>query len=468
MLARHAASASTRAPRVAPEPRLVACRRASTPARCASGGWSGPRRPPRAAATAPSPPRRGARASARGRTTRGGPSPCTARSPARRCASTRGTSARWRRSGPRAWRSTTRWSMTIQRSASPGAARARSCVGDAARRGPPREHRGAVGGGGCRFVRRVRQRRRRRRRFRRLERARRRRGRGDGSIRRPPRRRGLASRRRLAFGSEFGSASGARPVLGGHADRKRRRHHAPRASRAPLGGRGAGGGHAAHRASARALRIRKRLVSYHAHNERARRDHLVARIAGGAALALVSDAGTPAVSDPGADLVKACADACLSVVPIPGPCAPAAAIVAAGALTEGNEPGFSFIGFLPPKASARRTRWRKFSNAPGSVVAFVPPHKLVATLQDAAAELGEGRACVVCREMTKVRNARREPFFGFFWFFLVFFGDARFTSRRQAVIIPLTKLLLPSVSFRPSPHVEATPGAVTTQITTKV
>ena len=208
---------------------------------------------------------------------------------------------------------------------------------------------------------------------------------------------------------------------------------------------------------------KRRLVSYHAHNERSRRDALVDRVRGGAALALVSDAGTPAVADPGADLAKACADACLSVVPIPGPCAPAAAVVAAGALTKGNEPGFSFIGFLPPKTGARRTRWRKFSNAPGSVVAFVPPHKLVATLRDAAAELGEGRACVVCREMTKVRNVRREPFFGFFWFFLA----TRFTSRRRAVIIPLTKLLLPSVSFRPSPH-EATPGAVTTQITTKV
>ena len=183
--------------------------------------------------------------------------------------------------------------------------------------------------------------------------------------------------------------------------------------------------------------IRKRLVSYHAHNERARRDHLVARIAGGAALALVSDAGTPAVADPGADLAKACADAGLSVVPIPGPCAPAAAIVAAGALTEGNEPGFSFIGFLPPKTGARRTRWRKFSNAPGSVVAFVPPHKLVATLQDAAAELGEGRACVVCREMTKVRNVRRREsspsrekrmrvfFFFRARFFLVFLVKAR-------------------------------------------
>ena len=80
-------------------------------------------------------------------------------------------------------------------------------------------------------------------------------------------------------------------------------------------------------------------------------------------------------------------------------------VVAAGALTP-DEGSFSFIGFLPPKTAARRVRWRKFSNAPGSVVAFVPPHKLVATLQDAAAELGERRQCVVCREMTKVRARR--------------------------------------------------------------
>ena len=162
---------------------------------------------------------------------------------------------------------------------------------------------------------------------------------------------------------------------------------------------------------------KRRLVSYHAHNERSRRDALVDRVRGGAALALVSDAGTPAVADPGADLAKACADAGCAVVPIPGPCAPAAAVAAAGALTP-DEPGFAFVGFLPPKTVARRKRWRKFANAPGSVVAFVPPHKLVATLTDAAAELGEGRACVVCREMTKVR------FFFFRVFFRGFFSDA--------------------------------------------
>ena len=220
--------------------------------------------------------------------------------------------------------------------------------------------------------------------------------------------------------------------------------------------------------------MKKKLVSYHAHNERTRRDSLVERIQSGAVLALVSDAGTPAVADPGADLALAVANAGLKVVPIPGPCAPASAVVAAGSLTP-NEESFAFIGFLPPKTTARRKRWRKFSNAPGSVVAFVPPHKLVAVLEDAAVELGERRQCVVCREMTKVR-ARRLAVFGFFSRHS--FPKEKTPSRRrvfvfvfvfvrEAVIIPLTKLLLPSVSFRPSP-VRATPGAVTTQLTTKV
>lgn len=170
------------------------------------------------------------------------------------------------------------------------------------------------------------------------------------------------------------------------------------------------------------------------------------------------------MADPGADLAKACADAGCAVVPIPGPCAPAAAVAAAGALTP-DEPGFAFVGFLPPKTVARRKRWRKFANAPGSVVAFVPPHKLVATLTDAAAELGEGRACVVCREMTKVRF-----FFPRFFSRFLFRRERRADSARDprgAVIIPHTKLLLPSVSFRSSPS-GATPGAVTTHITTKV
>ena len=141
-------------------------------------------------------------------------------------------------------------------------------------------------------------------------------------------------------------------------------------------------------------------MSYHAHNEMKRRVPLLERMRSGASLALVSDAGTPAVADPGADLAAACAEEGIRVVPVPGACAPAAAMGASGLPSE----SFTFVGFLPPKSGKRRKRLERFAGAPGSVVAFVPPHKLVATLEDAAAVFGGGRRCAVCREMTKVRR----------------------------------------------------------------
>ena len=154
--------------------------------------------------------------------------------------------------------------------------------------------------------------------------------------------------------------------------------------------------------------ISQRLVSYHAHNEAVRRAPTMERLRAGAALALVSDAGTPAVADPGADLAAACAAEGVPVIPIPGASAPAAALIASGLPTD----AFTFVGFLPPKSGARRRRLEALVNAPGSLVAFVPPHKLVATVEDAAAVLGAGRRCCVCREMTKVRRdatRRRTP-----------------------------------------------------------
>ena len=234
------------------------------------------------------------------------------------------------------------------------------------------------------------------------------------------------------------------------------------------------------------IETRGRLVSYHAHNLRARRDGVINRLRGGDALALVSDAGTPAVADPGADLAAACAEEGLAVVPVPGPCAPAAAGGAAGlwgfATSAGarrandrektvqsssdfldssdddaddddrsrgdaeevhrsdahdaacdddaarsvgtpsappsiDREGFTFVGFLPPKPGPRKKRLRLFADAPGAVVAFVPPHKLVATLEDCAEVFGAGRRCAVCREMTKVRDPEANG--GFFFFFTV-------------------------------------------------
>ena len=78
--------------------------------------------------------------------------------------------------------------------------------------------------------------------------------------------------------------------------------------------------------------------------------------------------------------------------------------------------GFTFVGFLPPKPGPRKKRLRLFADAPGAVVAFVPPHKLVATLEDCAEVFGAGRRCAVCREMTKVRDTRGERRFFFFFY----------------------------------------------------
>lgn len=156
-----------------------------------------------------------------------------------------------------------------------------------------------------------------------------------------------------------------------------------------------------------------RLVSYHAHNERRRREPLLDKMRRGASLALVSDAGTPGVADPGADLAAACAEEGIAVRPIPGPSAAAAAVAMAGIPVD---EGFTFCGFLPPKSGARRKKLETLRPIKGSLVAFVPPHKLVNTLKDFAEVLGD-RNCCVCREMTKVRAA--VPVVFGFWFLVL-------------------------------------------------
>lgn len=159
-----------------------------------------------------------------------------------------------------------------------------------------------------------------------------------------------------------------------------------------------------------------KLVSYHAHNERRRREPLLDKMRRGASLALVSDAGTPGVADPGADLAAACAEEGIAVRPIPGPSAAAAAVAMAGIPVD---EGFTFCGFLPPKSGTRRKKLETLRPIKGSLVAFVPPHKLVNTLKDCAEVLGD-RNCCVCREMTKVRAAVPVVFgfwiLDFFWF----------------------------------------------------
>jgi 16S rRNA (cytidine1402-2'-O)-methyltransferase len=139
------------------------------------------------------------------------------------------------------------------------------------------------------------------------------------------------------------------------------------------------------------------LVAYHEHSNDAVRERMVHRIREGQALALVSDAGTPLVSDPGYRLVQAAIEEGLPVTPIPGASAALTALVVSGLPTD----RFFFEGFLPPKSAARRTRLSEIASIPGTLMLFEGPHRLPEMLADAAAVLGE-RPAVVARELTKM------------------------------------------------------------------
>ena len=141
--------------------------------------------------------------------------------------------------------------------------------------------------------------------------------------------------------------------------------------------------------------VRARLVSYHEHNERARAAELVVRIREGAVVALASDAGMPAVSDPGWVLVRACIDEGLAVEVLPGASAAVVAVVASGLPAE----RWTFAGFVPRRAGERERLWR----AADTVVAFESPKRLAASLASLAAVDPE-RPVAVCRELTKVHE----------------------------------------------------------------
>jgi 16S rRNA (cytidine1402-2'-O)-methyltransferase len=143
--------------------------------------------------------------------------------------------------------------------------------------------------------------------------------------------------------------------------------------------------------------IRKPLVSIREHNEREAADKVSAWIAAGEAVAYVSDAGTPAISDPGARLVTAVRAAGMTVVPIPGASAVTTALSAAG-LESGQ---WLFHGFLPPKTGARRAQLQTLATLPCALVFYEAPHRIEETLADMAAVLDGSRAVTLARELTK-------------------------------------------------------------------
>jgi 16S rRNA (cytidine1402-2'-O)-methyltransferase len=146
--------------------------------------------------------------------------------------------------------------------------------------------------------------------------------------------------------------------------------------------------------------------SLHEHNERERISEVLARIDAGERLALVSDAGTPAVSDPGYRLLAACAEAGVRIEVIPGPSAAVTALVASGLPTD----RVAFEGFLPRKGGARRDRLAELATEPRTIVLFVSPHRVADDLGDLASALGEHRPAALTRELTKLHEeVRRAP-----------------------------------------------------------
>jgi 16S rRNA (cytidine1402-2'-O)-methyltransferase len=148
--------------------------------------------------------------------------------------------------------------------------------------------------------------------------------------------------------------------------------------------------------------ISKPTISCHQHNERERAAELIRELAAGGRIALVSDAGTPGVSDPGAWLVKDAIAAGVQVFPIPGANAAISALIASGLPAD----EFQFVGFLPEKAGARRTRLEKLAAVPRenafTLIFYEAPHRILATLADLEAVWGPELRVVVARELTKI------------------------------------------------------------------
>jgi 16S rRNA (cytidine1402-2'-O)-methyltransferase len=148
--------------------------------------------------------------------------------------------------------------------------------------------------------------------------------------------------------------------------------------------------------------IKTKTVSYHEHNEREQALKLIDAIRSGVNVAVVSDAGTPGISDPGFRVINAALEQGVEVVPVPGPTALISALVASGLPSD----EFFFGGFLPARSTARRKRLAELTTLQTTLVFYEAPHRIIETLKDARAVLGE-REAVVARELTKLHEEIR-------------------------------------------------------------
>ncbi|WNJ79098.1 16S rRNA (cytidine(1402)-2'-O)-methyltransferase [Cedecea neteri] len=143
--------------------------------------------------------------------------------------------------------------------------------------------------------------------------------------------------------------------------------------------------------------INARLFALHDHNEQQKAETLLAKLQEGQSIALVSDAGTPLINDPGYHLVRTCREAGIRVVPLPGPCAAIAALSAAGLPSD----RFCYEGFLPAKSKGRRDALKAIEQEPRTLIFYESTHRLLDSLDDICTVLGESRYVVLARELTK-------------------------------------------------------------------
>lgn len=148
------------------------------------------------------------------------------------------------------------------------------------------------------------------------------------------------------------------------------------------------------------LNISKPLISYHRHNENIKSDLLIDKLLDNKNIALITDAGTPIISDPGEEIVKIALEKNIKVVPIPGACALITALISLGL----NASSFSFLGFLPLNKKNRKQKLEEIQNSKNTVILYEAPHKLISTLQDLNKIL-ENRKIVLAKELTKIHES---------------------------------------------------------------
>ena len=148
------------------------------------------------------------------------------------------------------------------------------------------------------------------------------------------------------------------------------------------------------------LEISKPMVSYHRHNEEFRCDFLIKELKEGKSVALVSDAGTPVISDPGQEIEKVCIKENIKIVPIPGACAMINALITSGIDTK----EFCFFGFLPLNKKNRKEKLEEIENINKTIILYEAPHKIKNTLEDLKKVLDENRKVVLAREITKIHE----------------------------------------------------------------